>query len=230
MTKQIKAILFDAGGVLVLPDPTVLAPLLQFYGASAPIEQYVRAHYVGMAAKSKTRSLESDWSAYNEAYVRHVGVPEQDCDAACATLSRTRSAYLWRYPVAQSASALNALHEAGMPIGVVSNANGQIEEILVRSGMCQVGIGNGAPVRCVIDSHIVGVSKPDPKIFDFALPFFPGIERDSIAYVGDSVMMDVEGSLAAGLVPYLLDPYGDSPACGATVIGSLNELLALCLD
>ena len=213
-----------------MPDPTVLAPLLRFYGAMAPIEQYVRAHYVGMAAKSRTRCPESDWSAYNEAYVRHVGVPEQDCVAACAALERTRSALLWRYPVAQSASALMALHDAGMPIGVVSNASGQIQEILLRSNMCQVGAGNGAPVRCVIDSHLVGIAKPDPKIFDFALPFFPGIERANIAYVGDSVMMDVEGSAAAGLVPYLVDPYKDSPACEATVIGSLNELLSLCLD
>ena len=227
MRSQIEAILFDAGGVLVLPDPTVLAPLLEFYGATASIEQYVRAHYLGMAAKSRTRSLESDWSAYNEAYVRHVGVPEADCAVASAVLARTRSAHLWRYPVAHSAAALMALHDAGMPIGVVSNASGQIEEILLRSGVCQVGAGPGAPMRCIIDSHIVGVAKPDPKIFDFALPFFPGIERANIAYVGDSVMMDVEGSLAAGLTPYLVDPDGDSPACNATVIGSLKELLVL---
>ncbi len=93
--------------------------------------------------------------------------------------------------------------------------------------MCQVGAGPGAPMRCIIDSHIVGVAKPDPKIFDFALPFFPGIKRSNIAYVGDSVMMDVEGSLAAGLTPFLVDPHGDSPACNATMIGSLNELLVL---
>jgi FMN phosphatase YigB (HAD superfamily) len=97
-----------------------------------------------------------------------------------------------------------------MPVGVVSNASGQIEEILRRSGICQVGAGDHAEVRCIIDSHVVGVTKPDPQIFEFALPFFPGIERSRIAYVGDSIVMDVGGATAAGLTPILVDPYDDA--------------------
>jgi FMN phosphatase YigB (HAD superfamily) len=73
-----------------------------------------------------------------------------------------------------------------------------------------VGAGDHAEVRCIIDSHIVGVTKPDPKIFEFALPFFPGIERSRIAYVGDSIVMDVGGATAAGLTPILVDPYDDA--------------------
>ena len=34
----VDAILFDAGGILVLPDPTVLGPLLAYYGGDASIE------------------------------------------------------------------------------------------------------------------------------------------------------------------------------------------------
>ena len=121
--------------------------------------------------------------------------------------------------------ALVALHERGVPIGVVSNASGQIEDILSRSGVCQVGPGRGAPMRCIIDSHVVGVSKPDPAIFDHALPHFADVERSRIAYVGDSLVMDVEGSRAAGLLPYLMDPYGDMPDAPATRISSLLQLL-----
>ena len=79
-------------------------------------------------------------------------------------------------------------------------------------GVCQVGAGDGVAVRCVVDSHVVGVAKPDPAIFDHAASHFPGLDRDRIAYVGDSVTMDVGGATAAGLHPILLDPYDDHPA------------------
>ena len=55
----------------------------------------------------------------------------------------------------------------------------------------------------------VGVAKPDPRIFEFGLAVFEGIERHRIAYVGDSVTMDVMGARAAGLFPVLLDPHDD---------------------
>ena len=81
--------------------------------------------------------------------------------------------------------------------------------MLRRSGVCQVGAGPGTPVRCVIDSAVVGVAKPDPAIFDHAEVHFPGLSRDRIAYVGDSVTMDVGGATAAGLHPILVDPHDD---------------------
>ena len=58
---------------------------------------------------------------------------------------------------------------------------------------------------------------------------------DRVAYVGDSVVIDVRGALAAGLRPVLLDPYGDhgdgpwvdgdGAAAGHARIGSLHDLL-----
>ena len=95
-------------------------------------------------------------------------------------------------------------------MGVVSNASGQIEDILRRSGVCQVGPGEFPSMRCIIDSEVVGVTKPDPRIFDHALIHFPDTERVRIAYLGDSVTMDVEGSRAAGLTPVLIDPHDDA--------------------
>ena len=71
----------------------------------------------------------------------------------------------------------------------------------------------------------VGVAKPDPHIFDFALPYFDVIERDRIAYVGDSVTMDVGGARAAGLHPILLDPHDDHVGADFDRIGSLLDLL-----
>jgi len=91
--------------------------------------------------------------------------------------------------------------------------------------VCQVGPGEHVPVLVIIDSHVVGVAKPDPGIFQHALEVFPGIERSRIAYVGDSVTMDVGGASAAGLHPILLDPYDDHPEAEFHRIRSLADLV-----
>ena len=217
--------LFDAGGVFLLPVPTVLAPLLAPYGGDPSIEAHVRAHYSGMAAKSAAGSTEGFWGDYNLAYVESVGVPAYDVAYAAHVLERTRNAFVWRWPMADSVKALALLVDSGMPVGVVSNASGQIEEVLQRSGVCQVGDGPLTSVRVIIDSHVVGVSKPDARIFDHALVHFEGTDPARIAYIGDSVTMDVGGARAAGLYPILLDPFGDHEGADFDRIQSLLELL-----
>lgn len=223
---EVDAVLFDAGGIFVIPDPEVVAPLLKYYGGSDDLAQYHRAHYAGMAAKSRADSPESDWSVYNVAYVEAVGIGGSDAVEAAEVLGITRSAWLWRHALADSVTALRGLHERQVPIGVVSNASGQIEALLARSKVCQVGEGDGVPVRVVVDSHVVGIAKPDPRIFDFGLEALPGIDRSRVAYVGDSVTMDVGGARNAGLLPVLLDPYDDHPDADFLRVRSLLDLVS----
>lgn len=208
MTNRFDAVLFDAGGVLVLPDPTVLGPLLARYGAATDVASHRRAHYAGMKAKSDRSEPEGSWGVYDVAYVEAVGVERTDLDEAAFVLGRTRSAWLWRWTIPETRAALDALAAAGIPMGVVSNASGQIESMLVRE-ICQVGPGPHVEMRCIVDSEVVGIAKPDPAIFDHALLHFAEFERSRIAYVGDSVTMDIAASSAAGLHPILLDPHGD---------------------
>jgi putative hydrolase of the HAD superfamily len=219
------AVLFDAGGVLVLPDPTVLAPLLAPLGGSVDIERHRRAHYAAMAAKSRTGSVEGDWSAYNTTYVTSVGVVDHEMEHAAMLLDRTRSAHLWRWPIPETSRALRALAAADVPMGVVSNASGQVEGDLRRSAICQTGDGPGVSVRVVVDSHVVGVAKPDPRIFDFALPHFDGFDRSRILYVGDSVTMDIASSTAAGLHPTLIDPFDDHPDAAFERVASVEDVV-----
>jgi putative hydrolase of the HAD superfamily len=225
MTRPFEAVWLDAGGVLVLPDPTVLGPLLAYYGGSLDVHRHRRAHYAAMAVKSAQGADERDWVEYDRAYVRTVGVDGDDLAEAAVVLGHARIAALWRWPIPDSAAALATLSAAGMPLGVVSNASGQIEAVLRRSGVCQVGPGEGVDVRCVVDSAVVGVAKPDPRIFDHAAVHFEDIDRARIAYVGDSVTMDVGGARAAGLLPILLDPFDDHPDAQFERIASLGELV-----
>lgn len=223
MPSRFDAVLFDAGGVLVLPDATVLGPLLAHYGGDPSIDAHRRAHYAGMKAKAEARAAESDWSDYDGAYVDAVGVAPADAAEAAIVLGRTRSAWLWRYPITDARAALDRLAAAAIPMGVVSNASGQIEVVLARA-VCQVGPGEHVEMRCVVDSAVAGVAKPDPAIFDVALQHFGEFSRARIAYVGDSVTMDVESSRAAGMHPILVDPYDDHAGADFERVASVATL------
>ena len=154
--RDLDAYLFDAGGVLVLPDPTVLAPLLVPYGGSPDIDVHIRRALPRRWRRRARRTApETLWDDYNHEYVRRVGVGWEEVDVAAIVLERTRSAWLWRWPIASSVTALRQLHEAGVPIGVVSNASGQIADVLRRFGVCQVGPGDHTPVRVIVDSHVI---------------------------------------------------------------------------
>jgi FMN phosphatase YigB (HAD superfamily) len=221
------AVLFDAGGVLVLPDPTVIAPLLAPYGGSTDLARHRRAHYAAMAVKSHRAAGEHDWAAYDDAYVRSVGVEREFVTVAAGLLGACRVPDLWRWPIPESISAMRRLDAGGVPLGVVSNASGQIAATLSRVGVCQIGSGAGVAVRCVVDSHVVGVAKPDPAIFDHAAREFPGIERSRIVYVGDSATIDVVAATAAGLRPVLLDPHDDHVGAPFERLREVADLFAL---
>lgn len=223
MTRRFDAVLFDAGGVLVLPDPTVLGPLLAYYGGDPSVDAHRRAHYAGMRAKSSAGAVEADWFTYDEAYVRAVGVDEADVVEAARFLGQSRHAPLWRWPIPEARAALDRLAAAGVPMGVVSNASGQIEAVLARE-VCQVGPGPHVAMRVVVDSEVVGVAKPDPAIFEHALPHFADLDRARIAYVGDSVTMDIASARGAGLHPILVDPYDDHPDADFERVHSVADL------
>jgi putative hydrolase of the HAD superfamily len=97
-------------------------------------------------------------------------------------------------------------------------------------GHASAGGCRGIEVGIVIDSAVVGVSKPDPRIFGLALDAL-GVARGSsatVVHVGDSLRYDVTGALAAGVRPLHLDPYGFCPAPdGHEHLRSLEEIVPL---
>ena len=224
----IRAVLFDAGGVLVVPDPFVLRKELAPFGASDDPELYVRAHYAAMRAVHVHSTEHDDWMRSYQAFALTVGVQPTQAIEAAAVVHASYNPELWSHPRPDAVDALRALYAAGIPIGVVSNAEGQIERVLRERAICHVGPGEATRVHCIVDSSVVGVAKPDPAIFDHALPSLPaGIDRHEIAYVGDSYRNDVVGASAAGLIPFHLDPFDDHPDAAHRRIRSIAELVTL---
>lgn len=231
--KRFDAVLFDVGGVLVVPDPVSIGVALAPFGGSADVTLLRRNHYAALAALERARDEAEHgavdgftWRPYYEAVASRAGVPDASVTAAADAIERIWNPHLWMHPLHDSIAALSHMQRAGVPVGIVSNADSQVEHMLRYQGICQVGPGAGVPVRIIVDSGVVGVAKPDPTIFDFALPAFDGIDRDRIAYIGDTYLNDVIGAQRAGLAPLLLDPHGDQTHRDCERIASVHDVRA----
>jgi putative hydrolase of the HAD superfamily len=231
---EFDAILFDAGGVLLLPSPSDTGPILQPFGGSDDDQTLRRAHFVAAHALDLARAdgSEAEWLAYHRGYVTAAGVPAEQQDAAVEALAAVFGHHFWRTPMDGATETLAALAERGIPIGIVSNAGGQVEGDLADLGICGVDTPGAPRVVCVVDSHLVGVRKPDPAIFAPALAALGLPASPRIAYVGDTVFYDVRAAAAAGLTPLLHDPYGrhladPHPAGPHRLLPGLKSLLDL---
>ena len=113
--------------------------------------------------------------------------------------------------------------DAGVPIGVVSNASGQIEEVLRRSGVCQVGDGSGC-TQCGSSSTATSSASPSPTRASSTSrsTHFDGIERSADRLRRRLGHDGHRGGRAAGLHPILLDPYDDHPDADFPRIRSLQ--------
>ncbi len=225
---SIDAVLLDVGGVFYLPDHGRIVAALEGVGVFVDTRDLDRAHYAGVATLDNF--LEGDrsiWHAYNHAYAQACGVPDDRLDAAVESLLNEATTHgLWTRVVPGAPEALRALDALGIALGIVSNADGTVEAQLRDDTICQVGPGPGVDVGTVVDSTIVGVAKPDPRIFDLALTAL-GIDADRAIYVGDTPAGDVVGARAAGIQPVLVDPYDLHDKLDVPRVRSLDDVVTL---
>jgi putative hydrolase of the HAD superfamily len=196
------AVLLDAGGVLLLPNPWAVAAVLRAAGGSLDPDVVRRAHYAGVAAMDARKT--TDWNHYYRVLVRFADVPADGIDDAMAGLGSLFGSPVpgtWNVVPLGVVEQLADLAATGVAIGVVSNADGSVEATLRRCGI---------PIDVVIDSTVVGFAKPQPEIFALALQAL-GIAAEDAVHVGDMASADVDGAHAAGVRPLHLDPFGDCP-------------------
>jgi FMN phosphatase YigB (HAD superfamily) len=132
----------------------------------------------------------------------------------------------WTRVAPGSVEVLRGVARHGIPIAVVSNAGGSVEADLKAAQICQVGEGAGVCVAAVIDSSVVGVAKPDPAIFSFALDAAETPPQRAI-FIGDSVAIDVEGARLAGIHGLHFDPYGFCEKEDHDDLANLEQLLEM---
>jgi putative hydrolase of the HAD superfamily len=233
ISEKVSAILLDAGGVLIFPEPASILPPLRAAGVDPDLATLERAHYRAMATQD-TEALppvrDTWWRDYLLSYIAACGVAADRAEPLADQMSRGIRGHAWAHVGLGVMDGLRAVAALGLPMGVVSNSDGSVEGDLRRLGVCHVPDGRepaaeGIPMGVILDSAVVGVAKPDPEIFRLALDALRIPPGGAVLHVGDSLRYDVAGALAAGLQPVHMDPYRFCPAPGGhRHVRSLAEL------
>lgn len=183
------------------------------------------AVHAAEASRAMERAAGNDQqraATYLEALFRLGGVPDERMAEVGRCLARMHAErHLWCSIRDQTREALQRLRAAGLRLGVVSNSDGRVAEALQAAGLSDF-------FDVVIDSKLVGIEKPDPRIFQAALAALAVRPEESL-YVGDLYEVDVVGARAAGIEPVLLAPGpgpGQSCRTAATLHDLVNALLA----
>ncbi len=116
--------------------------------------------------------------------------------------------------------ALRALEARGIEMGIISNFDSRLYEILV-------GLGIDRYFESVTISSFAGAAKPSARIFQRALHKH-GVEACEAMHVGNSLREDAQAAVAAGLGGVFLDRMGIAGRRQDVIaINSLGELAAL---
>lgn len=204
--RRTPVLLTDAGGVLLLNNHTLLLPLVARYGGVTTPEEYQRASFACHSAANPAGGGAGDYYAL---FARFAGIPRdrhEEFTEEFRALSHTRNMCHLANP--HAIAMLRRVTAKGVPVVVVSQADGTAAQLLLEAEVCQVGDGPGVPVEAVVDSEIVGIDKPDPELFRHALGLV-GATPSQAVHLGDTVPADVRGAQAAGIRALHYDPFGD---------------------
>ncbi|MCP2001769.1 UNVERIFIED_ORG: 5'-nucleotidase [Buttiauxella agrestis ATCC 33320] len=127
-------------------------------------------------------------------------------------------------PLPGAVSLLNALKDK-VKIGIITNGFTALQQIrLERTGLRDY-------FDLLVISELVGVAKPDRKIFDYTFEQMGHPPRDRVMMVGDTAESDILGGMNAGIATCWLNahgrslPEGISPTWEVTTLNELERLL-----
>jgi HAD superfamily hydrolase (TIGR01509 family) len=191
-----------------------------------PLSSEGLSRHASAAARAMENATGGDQeraAVYLETLFLLGGVPAQRLGEVRNCLGEMhRERHLWSGVAERSAESLGRLRAAGLRLGVVSNSDGRVEQALQAAGLRDY-------FEVVIDSALVGLEKPDPRIFQAALAAL-GVSPQEALYVGDLYEVDVLGARAAGIEAVLLGPPspGSGPACrtARSIEDLVNQLLS----
>lgn len=214
-------ILFDAGGVLLDLDYAFLKRLLEARHVAATVSELsasesIARTTVDQRVRDGGRSSEA-WRDYFRILLTRVGTPPEGTEEIIDTLAEAHQRVgLWTVAIDGAVATVRELKNAGHRLGVVSNAEGRVERDLD-------GAGFAGLFETVVDSHLVGVEKPDPEIFRIALERM-SVSPESAVFLGDVPSVDIVGARAAGLTAVLLDRHDLYATVDAPRLRSIADL------
>jgi putative hydrolase of the HAD superfamily len=204
-------VLFDAGDTLLAPAPSFQG---RFVAVAAdqglPLEE--AAVDAAIAAAVRTAAWPEDWTDpatqrefwtgfYRDvlADLGHAGDGMELAEALFASFSDPASYELFD----DVRPGLEELAGRGITLGVVSNFEPWLADILALRAVDHL-------FATVVISGVLGVAKPDPRIFEAALAE-AGADPAATVHVGDQPANDVVAARAVGITPVLIDRFARYP-------------------
>lgn len=204
-------VLFDAGDTLLAPAPSFQGRFVDVAAAAGlPLEEAA----VDAAIAEAVRAAEwpSDWTdpatqrgfwvGFYRKVLAALGHQDDGLEVAEALFAAFSDPAGYRL-FDDARPALEALAGPGVTLGVVSNFEPWLEDVLALQGVDHL-------FAAVAISGKLGVAKPDPEIFRAALKE-AGAEPEATVHVGDQPVNDVAAARAVGITPVLIDRYGRHP-------------------
>lgn len=226
------AVTFDFGQTLVELDHELLARRVAELGVELDVEcaraETPAAWSAYNAAKRAGQQGEIAWRAFMRTLLCRAGVTRgqepagEIADSLSKWLWREQPRKnLWRKPIAGMTELVAELAARRLPLGIVSNSEGRLSELLVELGLRE-------RFACVADSGVLGVEKPDPRIFEWAAEQL-GVDTRRIVHVGDAWEADVRGALGVGARAVWFGPQADRALPEGVVACSTAREVALAL-
>ncbi|HTZ82653.1 MAG TPA: HAD family hydrolase [Candidatus Acidoferrales bacterium] len=209
-------IFFDVGNTLLFPNRArMLAPLparehpsLEHWQA---LERRTKAEFDRQVTSGKVDH--GFWWTFHTHLLRELNA--LDDSVRDQLVKNTQSSANWDQILPGTRDALDRIRQQ-YSIAVISNADGKIEDVLRRCGICDC-------FASITDSGNVGHEKPHPAIFAAALREMNADPADSL-YVGDVYSVDYVGARNAGMQAVLFDVAGAYRDQELPRVHSLNEL------
>ena len=188
-------------------DPSRMVEILRGQGVEIAVEDFQRIELTARRIlhdriEEGSKGTEPElWGQYFVSLFSGCGVPDEGLHTVGDRVREAHQAeHLWTFSLPHTGEVMGRLRDDGYRVAVISNADGRMEGALAAAGVRE-------HVEFVIDSEVVGVEKPDPRIFEAGCRALD-LPPEACVYVGDLFPVDYVGALGAGLDAVLLDPLG----------------------
>ncbi len=190
------AVTFDFGQTLAELDLDLLANRVAERGAGLDASraqgESAAAWAAYGAAKRQGLVAHDAWCTFMRTLLERSGVEPRSAagDLAEWLWTEQPSTNLWRRPIAGMFELVRDLCDPKVPLGVVSNSEGKLNELCTELGIRDC-------FSAFADSGVLGIEKPEPAIFEWTAERLR-VPTSAMIHVGDAWDADVVGALGVG--------------------------------
>lgn len=207
----VELLCLDAGNTVIFLEHARLARLAATHGHALSVDALVVAEGDAKRLAETGGLLDLAWQGAGEpgalgwgrmvgTLYSRAGVPAGALVPLVEAAWRSHVDYnLWSKVPIGLGDAVEAFRATGGRVAIVSNSEGMLASLFAKLGIAQ-------HFDLVADSGLLGVEKPDPRIFEHVLREL-SVPPTAALHLGDVFATDVLGARAAGVRVALIDPF-----------------------